>query len=211
MATTGLFYDNSSYKLRVRRATDPLKYQLYPGQVEHCNDCVSFFGTRNSREDVSIARNKCETGFGSLTEIESELKNMILPADESNERGCNRGYLKYKKNLVHKKNCSPFLESLDTRFSHPPITYRDVDETEYKFNPYLHFPPSAYVVPDGVRWGVDTRIVAKDTFVIPRQKYWDTGKSLPNAHPNKNVKCGICCSKGNQGVECGFCDAAGKK
>jgi hypothetical protein len=206
MASSRLDYDNSSYKLRVRRATDPLKYQLFPGQSEHCNVGISMFGTRNSREDVSIARNKCEYGFGGLAEVESELKNIVLPADESNERGLNRGYLKYRKDLVHKQNLSPFLESYDTRFSHPPITYRDIDETEYKFNPYLHFPASAYVVPEGLRWGVDTRIVSKDTYVIPRQKFWDTGKGLPNAYKNKDVTCGVCCKKNGSKIKCGSCN-----
>jgi len=210
MSTTRLNYDNASYKLKLRRSTDPLKYQLYPGYAENCSECISFFGTRNGREDVSIARSKCEIGFGSLAQVESELKNIVLPADKANERGTNRGYLAHKNKIVHKQNCSPFLEQYDSRFSHPAITYRDLDISNYGFNPHLHFPAIAYTTPDGIRTGVDTRIVAKDTFVIPRQKYWDTGRALPNPYKDSDETCGVCCKKGPNNIECGFCSAGGK-
>jgi hypothetical protein len=195
MSSNRLIYDDCAYSLRTRRSTDPLKYQIYAGQVENCNECFSMYGARNGREDVSIARSQQELGFGGLAEVESELKNIALPAEECNTRGANQGYQKYMKNIVHKKMCNPFLESYDTRFTAPPITFRDVDKSQYNFNPYLPIDPQDNVVPDWIRWGWDTRLIVRDTYRTPNHSAWDCGEALPKARPDLDISCGVECKQ----------------
>ena len=168
MTSNRLDYDECAYKLKVKRSTDPLSYALYNGRVENCNECFSYFGMKGGNEEMSLARCKTDTYFGTMTQVESELKNMIIPHDKCNDRGKNDGYLKYEDKKVHKPLCSPFLDSSDTRFMKPAINYRSYGQFDkHTANPYLPLDPKANVTPQPVRDRTHSRLIVRDQWKTP--------------------------------------------
>ena len=193
MSFSRINYDQCAYDLQINRSVAPGNYRLFPGSVDNCNKCYPYNQPSNSKEQASIARSKCDTGFGSLAAVESELTNRTNYLEKCNKEGKNNGYLKAK--VFHKPLCAKTIESEDTRFTNPLDNYRGMSLTGFYFNPYLHVNPQCQIQSNKDRNGNSTRQYVKDSYKAPNQEYWDNGKSLPPKLKKVERKsCKTCCT-----------------
>ena len=75
MSFSRINYDQCAYDLQLDRSTAPGNYRLFPGQVDNCNKCYPYNQPNRSSEHPSMARDNCETGYGDLADVESEITN----------------------------------------------------------------------------------------------------------------------------------------
>jgi|UniRef100_A0A6C0ITW7 hypothetical protein len=193
MSFSRINYDQCAYDLQINRSVAPGNYRLFPGSVDNCNKCYPYNQPSNSKEQVSVARSNCDTGFGSLATVESELTNRTNYLEKCNKEGKNNGYLKAK--VFHKPLCAKTIESEDTRFTNPLDNYRGMSLTGFYFNPYLHVNPQCQIQSNKDRNGNSTRQYVKDSYRAPNQEYWDNGQTLP-PKPKKveRKSCKTCCT-----------------
>jgi hypothetical protein len=155
MSFSRINYDNDAYKLKVERTTGPGDYRLFMGYNESCNKCYPMNGPNNAKSDVSITDQ-----WGGMAELESHLTNRVNKLVEDNQFGKNDDYKKIQ--VHHKKLCPESIAPEDTRFTNPIESYRSMDTTEYKYNPFLHVNGQCEIQED--RIGVNSRLKAKDSF-----------------------------------------------
>lgn len=193
MSFSRINYDHCAYDLQVNRSVAPGNYRLFKGSVDNCDQCYPYNQPSNSKEQTSVARSKCDTGFGSLAQVESELTNRTNYLEKCNKEGKNNGYLKAK--VFHKPLCANTIESEDTRFTNPLDNYRGMSLTGFFFNPYLHVNPQCQIQSNKQRDGNSTRLHVKDSYKVPNQEKWDTGTTLP-PKPKKveRQSCKTCCA-----------------
>ena len=191
MSFTRLKYDNCACKEATTRSVGPMHYRLYGGQVENCDVCHSFTGHRNSREDVSTTREKCEAGHGSMVDVESQLQNRVNPSSVCNSVGKNNSYTDFQANLKHKDNCGSFLDEEDTRFTHPLNNYRGMSIDRFQ---YLPIDPQCNIFNNNA---INSRLVAKDTYKMIRPELL-TNTTFPVELPsNDNKVCSYKCENKN--------------
>lgn len=177
MSFTRIKYDDCALKLRTERSVDPGNYRLFNGFSNNCGKCFSYHGPRGSREDVSLTREHSDNNFGHMADVESELMNRVNPLQECNANPKNDNYK--NKTTYHKNNCSNQLESEDTRFTYPLDSYRGMSLIQYAYTPYLHVNPQCHIQSVDHRRGSASRLVAKDSYRVPKQQYLDKGDALP--------------------------------
>lgn len=177
MAFSRTKYDECQYEQQIKRSTDVGSYRLFAPANESCTQCYSYTGPIGSRADVAVPRNSLDVDFGIKADAESHLTNRVLPDDQCNSRGKNDGHKALANKMVKLPNCGTTLNQVDTRFTHPLDAYRGMNTTEFHFNPYLHVNPQCKI--QEWRNGTNSRLIAKDTFVVPEQKPLDTGAALP--------------------------------
>lgn len=192
MSFSRINYDQCAYDLQLDRSTAPGNYRLFPGQVDSCNKCYPYNQPNGSSEHTSMARDNCDTGYGSLADVESEITNRKKYLEKCNKEGKNDGYRKAK--VYHKPLCDKTLESEDTRFSNPLDNYRGMSLTGFYFTPYLHVNPQCQYQTNKSREGNSTRQMIKDCYKLPNQDFWDKGNGLP-PKPKEALKkgCKTCC------------------
>ena len=191
MSFNRISYDGCAYDLQLERSVGPGDYRLAPDSTDSCNECFAYYSPYNANNQASDSRTKKEIGFGSITEIESELTNRKNPLTDCNKYGKNDGYKKFKTN--NKKYCNNFLESQDTRFTNPLDNYRGMSITNFHFTPYLHVNPQCYIQPNRQREGTSTRLLTKDCYKQQKQSKWDKGGALPPKPVKVNRKCEFVC------------------
>lgn len=193
MSFSRINYDEGAYDLRMNRSTAPGNYRLFPEYADICGKCYPYNGPLNSKEHSSMARGNCETGFGKLADVESDITNRRNYLDNSNKRGKNDDYKKAK--IYNKPLCDKTLEGQDTRFTHPLDNYRGMSLTNFYFTPYLHVNPQNIIQTDQHREGSSTRQMVKDCYKLPDQEFWDKGQGLPpKPEPIKKKNCKSCCT-----------------
>lgn len=175
MSFSRIKYDNCATDLKNKRSVDPGQYYLFPGYGENCDQCFSATGPVGSKADVSTSKTKCSLDWGEMAQIESDLTSRNLPLTDCNENATNMNYSKNK--VVNKNTCSPVLNSEDTRFTNPIQSYRSMSLTAYQIEPFLFSNPQCHVQDD--RIGLDSRLTAKDSYVMPLADFVDTGAALP--------------------------------
>lgn len=171
---TRLRADECATKLSTQRSVAPGTYRLNAESAENCDQCLSYEGARNGKAEVSTMKSKCSLDWGNMAAVESDLRNLGIPLKECNENVTSD----YKKNQTINKNlCSKFLNSEDTRFSFPVQSFRSMSLTAYQLSPFLHANPQCHVQDD--RIGSNSRLKAKDSYVLQRPVAMDNGEALP--------------------------------
>lgn len=193
MSFSRINYDDCAYDLQLNRSTAPGTYRLFFGSANHNKKCYQYNEPLNSREQVSMARDNCEPGFGKLADIESSITNRKNYLEKCNKNPKNDDYKDTK--VTHKKLCSSMLESEDTRFTHPLDNYRGMSLTGYYYTPYLHVNPQSIIQTNHHREGNSTRQMVKDCYNLPKQTFWDKGKGFPpKVKEIPKPTCKICCN-----------------
>lgn len=195
MSFARIKYDERNYKQQVERSTGVGNYHLFAAAHESRNQCYSKTGPIGSKGDVSMARNGKLLDFGLKADAESHLTNRVMPHGESNDIGKNDKYASLAKSMVHGKDCNKKLNSVDTRFTHPLDAYRGMNTTQFHFNPHLHVNPQCEI--HTWRNGTNSRLIAKDTYTMPKTTPLDKGEALPDKAPLKinTPQCGVCGEK----------------
>ena len=194
MAFSRTKYDQCQYEQQIKRSTDVGSYRFFAPANESCEQCYSLTGPIGSRADVSVGRNNNDLDLGLKTDAESHLTNRVLQTDQCNTRGKNDSYKSLSNKMSHLNNCKSKLNTVDTRFTHPIDSFRGMNTIEYNFNPHLHIDAQCNTR-DFIK-GTSSRLVAKDTFVAPKQKILDNGNALPTplSKPltQKSSTCNMC-------------------
>lgn len=177
MSFSRINYDETAYDLKMERSTAPGNYRFFPSYYELSDKCYPFNDPTNGKQQVSTVRTNDEMGFHDMAHVESLLTNRVNHLQNGNTEGKNDEYLKEK--LHHKQNCTNYLESEDTRFTHPLDTYRGMSATEFHFTPYLHVNPQCKYQTNLGKIGSSSRLFVKDNYNMPGQSAWDTGEVLP--------------------------------
>jgi len=177
MSFSRINYDQCAYDLQLDRSIGPGNYRLFPGYADNYNNCYPYNQPTNSKDQVSVARDNCNTGFGELTEAESELTNRKKYLEKCNKKGKNDGYKKSK--IYHKPLCNKTLESEDTRFTNPLDNYRGMSLTGFYFTPYLHINPQCHYQSNRDRDGNSSRQIVKDCYKLQEHEFWDKGIGFP--------------------------------
>lgn len=142
---TKLIYDDQAYSEKLYRSTDPLKYRLDPNYAINCNKCFS-------------PHNPSSGGF----ELEQRIDvDSVL-------RGVGK---KYGKSIVHQtptdlekyqthisKDCSNFLESEYSRYTHPSFDIRGLNVRDLRLD-YPLYDPQCHIFEN---FAINTRLQAKD-------------------------------------------------
>jgi hypothetical protein len=180
-------YDKCAYNLQMGRSVAPGSYRLFGPFAENCDQCLSFDGPVGSKSDVSLVKKPLDLSFGDMTQVESELswRSQLLNKCNNNFNPLN------KHTLHHKSNCSKKLTSEDTRFTHPIDNYRCMSLTSFQVEPYLHVNPQCHVQESGDRIGMNSRLHAKDSYVMPKPDFLDKGEVLPREIPTTKQVCNI--------------------
>jgi hypothetical protein len=176
-------YDKLAYELQMDRSTGELGYRLFGPFGENVNHCYSNNGPVGSKSDVSLARKQTDLEFGDVAQAESRLSWRNKKLNKYND-GTNP--LEDTK-LIHKSNCDNLVVSEDTRFTHPLDNYRGMSLTAYQMEPYLHVNPQCHIQSIFDKTGLNSRLSAKDNYVMPKQKYWDD-YTLPKEIVNESCK-----------------------
>ncbi len=196
MSFSRINYDESAYDLRMERSKGPGDYRLFPNSSEHSKQCYPYNDPTNSKSQVSLVKKDCDLTYGEMANVENLLTNRVNHLQNGNLEGKNDDH----KNIPvhHKQNCNTYLEMEDTRFTNPVDTYRGMSLTNFFFTPYLHVNPQCKVQSIKNKFGSSSRLIVKDTYNMPDQNAWDSGKGLP---PNtgdpeitkENKKCKYVC------------------
>jgi hypothetical protein len=176
-------YDKEAYDLQLNRSTQPGDYRLFASFAERLDSCFSYNGPVNAKSDVSLVREQTNLNNEKMAQTESDLswRNQRLSKSNKNYNPLN------DKKLINKTNCNNKLVSEDTRFTHPIDNYRAMSLTEYFYEPYVHVNPQCHI--HDPRLGLDSRLSAKDAYVLPKQHFWDNGSALPKEKPCKVPEC----------------------
>ena len=180
MAFSRQNYDSNVYNLQIKRSTDENDYRLFPSFAENINPCYVANGIVGSKTDVSLVREQTNLSNEMMVEAENELSWRSRPLTKDNH---NVNPFKFK--IIDKKNCNDIhspnhtLTPEDTRFTHPIDNYRSMSVYDYELTPYLFTNPQCHIQSIDHKIGLNSRLFAKDSYKIPKQKFWDNGESLP--------------------------------
>jgi hypothetical protein len=168
-------YDKEAYDLQINRSTEPGNYRLYASFAERQDSCFSFNGPPNAKSDVSLVRQQTNLSNNDMAQIESDLSWRNQKLSKTNN---NRNPLDNSK-LINKNVCGNILVSEDTRFTHPLDNYRGMSLTPYFYEPYIPINLQCHIQDNRDRQGLNSRIAAKDAYVLKPQTKWDDGTALP--------------------------------
>lgn len=169
-------YDECALNLDAKRSSDQLDYRIFGASAENCNQCINVDGTL-SRSGGSTSKKQEDLKWGEMADTESVLSwrhNQLSKCNDNNNNWS-------KRPLNHKAVCSNKLVAEDTRFTHPLDDYRCMSLTDLMISPYL--PVNSQCIIQEDRTGLDTKLVAKDHYRVPKQQYWDKGEALPKSSP----------------------------
>jgi len=175
MAFSRSNYDSNVYNLQIKRSTDENDYRLNPIYAENENPCYMEYGIVGSKAEVSLVREQTNLSNEMMVAAENELSWRSRPITKDNHNV--NPFNKY--NTIHKKDCKSNLSPEDTRFTHPIDNYRSMSVFDYEITPYLYTNPQCYIQSIDNKIGLNSRLFTKDTYVPPKQKFWDNGESLP--------------------------------
>lgn len=171
---TRLRADECATALQTKRSVGPGEYRISADNAENCKQCFSFDGPRNGKAEVSTTKDSCSLDWGNMAQVESDLRNLSIPLQECNDNVLSN----YRKNkTINKNRCNTFLNAEDTRFTFPVQSFRGMSLTSYQMQPYLSSNPQCHVQDD--RLGSNSRLKAKDSWVMPAPVFFDSGEAFP--------------------------------
>jgi hypothetical protein len=160
MASTRQTYDRCAYDDDLRQSTGTLQYHLDPIQVDNCDKCLSVNGPRNKVGSYTYRP-------PSLIDVDSMLSNR----SDINTKCIGKRINSYRNvdnvmnndqlstNTFFGNECNNFLNSEDTRFTHPKNNYRGVHPDRFY---RLNKDPQCNIFWDN---SVNTRLAARDNYV----------------------------------------------
>ena len=169
-------YDECALNLDAKRSSDQLDYRIFGGAAENCQQCVNVDGIMGRSGD-STSKKPMDLKWGDMADTESMLSWRHHQLNKCNDNNMDWS----NKTLHHKPVCSNKLVAEDTRFTHPLDDYRCMSLTDLMISPYLPINPQCVIQED--RIGLDTKLVAKDHYRMPHQRFWDNGSALPKSSP----------------------------
>jgi hypothetical protein len=196
MSFSRINYDESAYDLRMERSKGPGDYRLFPNSGEHCKQGYPYNDPTNSKSQVSLVKKDKDLTYGDMANVENLLTNRVNHLQNGNLEGKNDNHKEIP--VHHKQNCNTYLEMEDTRFTNPVDSYRGMSLTNFHFTPFLHVNPQCKVQSIKNKFGSSSRLLVRDTYNVPNQNSWDSGKGLPpnSGDPDitkENKKCKYVC------------------
>jgi len=162
-----LTYDQCYINEETKRSTMIGDYNLYYGQSQHDNSCISLDGPRNNRNNNSSENSK--NTLGERAEIESHLSNR----DEPETKCCRNRSLDDKRkrisrNLQYNTQCNEYLNPQHSRLNQPIDNFRGLSTINLQVD-YPIIDPQENVFYGhnnnmNDRFGSNTRLEAKDTY-----------------------------------------------
>tara|TARA_B100001248_G_C27398500_1_gene467709 strand:+ start:4701 stop:5300 length:600 start_codon:yes stop_codon:yes gene_type:complete len=198
MSFSRINYDESAYDLQMERSKGPGDYRLFPNVGEHCKQVYPYNDPTNAKSQVSLVKKDDDLTYGEMANVENLLTNRVKHLQNGNLEGKNDEHKKIP--VHHKQNANTYLEMEDTRFTNPIDTYRGMSLTSFFFTPYLHVNPQCKVQSIKNKFGSSSRLIVKDSYNVPDQSAWDSGKGLPPklgdpAITKENKKCKYVCDE----------------
>ncbi|VVU94930.1 hypothetical protein CPAV1605_655 [seawater metagenome] len=192
MSFTRSMYDGCSCRQSTDMSVAPMNYRLYDGQYVNCKPCFATCSPYNAENTASTLEKPGTTnGYGDVVQIDSILNNRVKPFSECDEVPCNTKCFKNLPNVYNKASCAPFLESQDTRFTHPLHNYRGMQIDRFQYLP-IDAQCNIYA-----NEAINTRQLARDTYriIIPDLI---TDEVTPKPQIYQPMSCGVKCNKINQ-------------
>jgi hypothetical protein len=175
-----LGYDSCAYSDRLTESVGPLGYRLDPNWQENCNQCLSTLGPRSSYmgQGVSTSVGHPIATSQKLVDVESVLSNRNLKTTKCKRDGVNPINVT-KFGVKHMRTCNDYLNPLSSRLTYPAANYRDMAVNRF-YN--LDRNPQVNIFYD---WSVNTKLEAKDNFVVDVPRMW-ADMATPKAIPGEN-------------------------
>ncbi len=175
-----LGYDSCAYSDRLNESVGPLGYRLDPNWQENCNQCLSTLGPRSSYmgQGVSTSVGHLIATSQKLVDVESVLSNRNLKTTKCKRDGVNPINVT-KFGVKHMRTCNDYLNPLSSRLTYPAANYRDMAVNRF-YN--LDRNPQVNIFYD---WSVNTKLEAKDNFVVDVPRMW-ADMASPKAIPGEN-------------------------
>ncbi len=175
-----LGYDSCAYSDRLNESVGPLGYRLDPNWQENCNQCLSTLGPRSSYmgQGVSTSVGHPIATSQKLVDVESVLSNRNLKTTKCKRDGVNPINVT-KFGVKHMRTCNDYLNPLSSRLTYPAANYRDMAVNRF-YN--LDRNPQVNIFYD---WSVNTKLEAKDNFVVDVPRMW-ADMASPKAIPGEN-------------------------
>lgn len=149
--------------------------------AENLTQCYASVGLPNAKSQIARPMiNNGQLDLGKLVDIESKVQNRHkeLNSDERNNKDYSSIATDIPQNCVLKENMS----SEDSRFTNPIVNYREMNTTEYNYNPYL-FVDMQKAVYDNTTFLSPTRSGASSRFDAKKDKYDFKPKQFATAKP----------------------------
>jgi hypothetical protein len=180
-----LSYDDCAYPDRLKESTDPLNYKLSTDQIYNNERCLptTDLGSRYMGHGVSLAR---DTKYAKYTESQDlvDLESVLSNRDVKTSK-CRRGKVNHadlsKYKLYNARLCGNKLEPENTRLSHPPAIYRDMNVNRF-YN--LINDPQEPIFWD---FASNTRLETQDNYQQNYPQLW-----LDLAGPKPLPRSGVC-------------------
>lgn len=181
-----LIYDEQAYEDKLAESVSPLGYTLNPYHTTNCNACLSVFGPRAGLmgEGVSTIIPTGSTRriapVNDVVDIESILTNRNLKLSKTKMGQVNDiDVTKFK--LTHSDICNDFLNPLSTKLTYPSYELRSASINRFYD---LHKNPQEAIF---YNFAIDTRLEAKDNFVIQPPKIQKVDLAQPGEYVGKEL------------------------
>lgn len=155
-------YDVLAYELQKDRSVGPGDFRIFHDNNNSSNECLTIFGPHNAKNQPSDTRTFFDD-FGSLADAETDITNRRNRLTRSNIYGKNQAYLKHK--TFNKKICEHYIDSQDTRFTHPLDNYKGMTTYDLQLQPHLFQNPQWFVQDHSHREGTSSRLLVKDCYI----------------------------------------------
>uniref|UniRef100_A0A6C0CBZ5 Uncharacterized protein n=1 Tax=viral metagenome TaxID=1070528 RepID=A0A6C0CBZ5_9ZZZZ len=172
---TRLMYDQDAYVEELERSTEPLTYMLDPNFANNCNECFAPYGMLGGQTSIQTT--------GLQVDVDSLLRGVNKINSKSNKQSMPEPMSEYSVRM--RRDCSPALESENTRYTYPAYDIRGLTVRDLRFD-YPLFDPQCQIFEN---FAVDTRLQAKDNHRATWQVPYDQRDLLPTERLGKPEAC----------------------
>jgi hypothetical protein len=189
MSFTRSMYDGCACNQSTNMSVASMDYRLYGGQYENCKPCFANCGPYNAENTAStVGKPNSLNTYGNVVQIDSILTNRVKPLSDCNEVPCDPKCFKNLPKVFNKGNCGPFLDSQDTRFTHPIDNFRGMGVDRFQ---YLPIDAQCNIYSNEA---INTRQLAKDTYrIIVPNMIKDHVSPKPELY--QPLSCGVKCNR----------------
>ncbi|MEM3062343.1 MAG: hypothetical protein QW303_02185 [Nitrososphaerota archaeon] len=163
---TKLIYDDQAYSEKLYRSTDPLKYRLDPNYAISCNKCFAPHSPSSKGSEVIEQR----------IDVDSILRGVAKKYGKSIAHQSPESLDKFQTHFP--KDCSNFLESEYSRYTHPSFDIRGLNVKDLRMDYPLH-DPQCHIFEN---FAINTRLQAKDN----HRAIWQIPMDQTEFFSNKN-------------------------
>ena len=160
-------YDINDVMIFDRNNSDYYSYVTNYKTAENTQACYGLTGLPNAQSQISRPMNEGMLDLGSKVEIETLLQNRHVELNSLKQTNKDYETTSLKKNTIP-ADCSSkeTMTNEDSRFTNPIVNFREMNTSEYNFNPYLPVDFQKAVVNNEIflpptRNGISSRFDAK--------------------------------------------------